>query len=379
MSNRGMIKKTLTSLLVGIASCGLTDKVLAQDVLSRNRIVFEYREQGNTDIYIANVDDGQLTRLTSTPDITESDPKFSPDGSTVVFSSLDEDVAKDGEFLYRINADGSNLRQLTSEGWAELPKFSPDGKKISFILSRYGEHSLCIMNSDGSNIEKIVSNRSGYSDYSWSPHGEYIAYINLLEEDSWSQRVLKYVDIYVVNIKSGHERNITTTQYHVEKGISWSPDGSRIVFGFSDDLDPFDSKDIAVIGADGDGYMQLTQNKLKVNKDDWNVPKSEVPLWSPDGNIIAYINSRGSGSSLALINADGASKPERLCEIKGAFGAHENNKFSWSPDGKKIALTCRGIYIIDLDTRELKRLTNFGTEQGSVNKLDWARERKSIP
>src|SRR5687768_4216027 len=80
------------------------------------------------DIYTANADGSQLRRLTSYGVYT-AEATLSPDGRTIVFTSL-----KDGDLdIYTMNVDGSNVRRLTTApGYDGGPFFSPDGKRIVY-------------------------------------------------------------------------------------------------------------------------------------------------------------------------------------------------------------------------------------------------------
>ena len=67
-----------------------------------------------------------------------SDPQISPDGSKIIYVRTKMDIMKDGRSssIWIINSDGSNHQKLTSNSFSESsPRWSPDGKKISFISS----------------------------------------------------------------------------------------------------------------------------------------------------------------------------------------------------------------------------------------------------
>jgi TolB protein len=80
------------------------------------------------DIYIANADGSGQTRITNTPDGNEVEPDWSPDGSKLAFTS--------GSEIFTMNANGTNVSQLTNGGRNEQPAWSPDGRKIAFRTFR---------------------------------------------------------------------------------------------------------------------------------------------------------------------------------------------------------------------------------------------------
>ncbi len=83
------------------------------------------------------------------------DPRISPDGTQIVFSRLVADELIHGNYdLYIIEADGSNIRNLTDTGYSQgLSSWSPNGEELLFILSAKGSqgiYDLYKITSDGS-------------------------------------------------------------------------------------------------------------------------------------------------------------------------------------------------------------------------------------
>lgn len=68
---------------------------------------------------------------TTAPTYRDYQPVWSPDGKKIAFVSSRE-VAKGMSNIWVVNADGSNLRQLTFQGKNDYPTWSPDGKRLAF-------------------------------------------------------------------------------------------------------------------------------------------------------------------------------------------------------------------------------------------------------
>ena len=74
------------------------------------------------------------------------DPAWSPDGKQIAFVSNRPTANGDGQFIYVMNADGSDVRQLTTETDSKFPDWSHDGKAITYTA--YGD--IYVIQADGS-------------------------------------------------------------------------------------------------------------------------------------------------------------------------------------------------------------------------------------
>ena len=92
----------------------------------------------------------------------------SPDGTTIVFDHLGN--------LFTIPITGGDATQLTSGmAFDAQPRFSPDGSRIVFTSDRSGGQNVWVMSMDGSDTIQVTegaSNRTESPD--WSPDGDYI-------------------------------------------------------------------------------------------------------------------------------------------------------------------------------------------------------------
>lgn len=92
----------------------------------------------------------------------------SPDGHTIVFDILGD--------LYTLPIAGGPATRITSgAGWDQQPRFSPDGKQISFVSDRNGSKNVWIANADGSRPRALTrSERINFASPIWSTDGNYV-------------------------------------------------------------------------------------------------------------------------------------------------------------------------------------------------------------
>ena len=90
----------------------------------RPKIAFSSTRDGNSEIYVMDIDGRNHVRLTYDPG-TDEDPSWSPDGERIAFVSRRSGVRQ----IYVMDSDGQNLVRLTEESVNSEPTWSPDGKK----------------------------------------------------------------------------------------------------------------------------------------------------------------------------------------------------------------------------------------------------------
>ena len=99
------------------------------------KLAFVSERDGNSEIYVMNVDGSAQENLTEQP-ASDSHPSWSRDGRRIVFVSRRDGNAE----IYVMNADGSGLRNLTRTPSADRdPAWSPDGRAIAFVQRVHAE------------------------------------------------------------------------------------------------------------------------------------------------------------------------------------------------------------------------------------------------
>ena len=169
----------------------------AEATISRDgRVVFTSVRDGDMEIYSMDLDGGDVRRLTNRPG-PDGGPFFSADGSTVVFRGralqpgpeLDDYRAllRDGVWrptsleIFVMNADGSDLRQVTSlRGASFAPFFTPDGTRIVFSSNHHNprgrDFELWLVNLDGTGLEQVTFNPTFDGFPMFSPDGRKLVF-----------------------------------------------------------------------------------------------------------------------------------------------------------------------------------------------------------
>ena len=192
------------------------------------------------DIYTAAADGSGLRRLTDSPGY-DAEGTISPDGEMIVFTSVrDGDLD-----IYAMKADGTEVRRLTEEpGYDGGPFFSADGRKIVYRahhpadsaeledyrsllrdgLIRPGTLEIFVMDADGSDKRQVTSNGAANFAPFFHPDGERIIFSSNLHEPDG-----RNFDLYLINVDgTGLER--VTRHPEFDGFPMFTADGSRLVF-----------------------------------------------------------------------------------------------------------------------------------------------------
>ena len=223
------------------------------------------------------------------------------------------------------------------------PKFSPDGKKIAFLSSRSGKNQVWIMNTHGGEARKLTNEKKGVRSIKWSPDGKKISFLkndNDTEEEKKSKenktdvilvdKNFKYSHIYTYNFDEDSVFQITNGDFSVNN-FDYSPDGKKIIFSHQEDTNintGFVNTDISIIESNGKNIKFLIQRPgLDSN-----------PIFSGDGNKFAFISSGGKQESIGL--RDVYIYNLKSDEIKKLSNTpnRDSNIISWSSDDKNLII-----------------------------------------
>lgn len=246
---------------------------------ANGRIAFSSHRDWNRDIYVIDMNDGNVARLTDDPS-SDSDPTWSPDGSRIAFTS-----ERTGSFdIYVMNSDGSKEIQLTNAPGMDVgPAWSPDGNHIAFTSFQNGSFDIYIMDPNGGNVTRLTNNPDSDQSPSWSPDSSHIVFESIRGGmNDW--------DIYVIDVTGDNVVRLTNEPSN-ERDPAWSPDGNHIAFR----SDRAGQDDIYLMDTQGNNVIRLTSH-----------PACDgAPAWSPDGKHIAFETCSG-GFFIFAMDADGS-------------------------------------------------------------------------
>jgi len=227
-----------------------------------------------------------------------SNPDWSPNGSRIAFDSLSSKYTND---IFVMNADGTNLTQLTGDPNGEAssyaPDWSPDGSKIIFLRN----YRVYVMNADGTGQIALTNSSAWEYRAKWSPDGSKIAFSREVDFD-------QNTNLYVMNADGTGQTPITNCSTCSDFSPTWSPDGTRLAFISNRD----EPSSVYVVNADGTNVVRITLNAFDSSYPDWKraspaaqhqlsgrvttsaqrgVPRARVTLDDGAGNIRSAITN----------------------------------------------------------------------------------------
>lgn len=179
---------------------------------------------------------------------------YSPDGKRVAFSSSEGENAE----IYVAQADGSNITKLTDTKFFlnTSPTWSPDGKRIAFVSNRAGTPQIYVMGADGSSPKRITFQGNYNTTPSWSPRGDLIAFTARDERNAF--------DLFTVNVETQKITRLTQDAAGNEEPV-FSPNGRLIMFSSTRG----GGRSLYVMTFDGNNQVPLPMDKGDNITPDW--------------------------------------------------------------------------------------------------------------
>jgi dipeptidyl aminopeptidase/acylaminoacyl peptidase len=240
-----------------------------------------------------------------------SDPQVSPDGLWVAYTLTIVDSIKDSRSsdVWMISWDGKTNIQLThSPDGESQPRWSPDGKWLSFLSSRQeGKgNQVWVLDRKGGEAKRITNYKSGVSALVWSPDSKklLLTITDPAPEDTGKVKTAKpmvmdryqikqdvegyrykklYSHLYLFDIEKKKTDTLTRGNFNHSMAV-YSPDGTTIAFvsNRTEDPDKNQNTDICTMEAKAGATLKVLTT--------WKGADGS-PQWSPNGTQIAYTRS----------------------------------------------------------------------------------------
>ena len=445
-------------VLTGIADVVSADSFMGDPVrlmrrpdINQGRIVFSYQ----SDLWVVSEEGGLARRLT-VHEGTEDYPKFSPDGKKiafcgdynerlnslfvipsnggvpfeltfhsasaepvtwtrdgkyVVFSSARESFVRFFDQFFKVPADGG-LPVDIGIGKASFGSFSPDGTKIAYNRhpgtfwwwKRYKgsqNNDVWIYDFKKDTFTRITSWEGNDAWPMWT--GNNVYYVSDREGD--------IANLWVHDLGTGTDRQLTRFEKH---GVTWpsiSSDGKKIVFEREARLYVFDTeaekyKEVVVYAPTDDrtnmiSYVDPMQyirgfdvspNAKRIifdargelfsapvkhgdvrNLTNSSGSRDTSPSWSPDGKWIAYVSDKGGEEEIYLVDQMGKD-PEKKLTSSGHF----KTGLAWAPDSKSMLFSneANALYLLDASSGDEQLIVR--NEHNDITTYGWSPDSRWV-
>lgn len=325
-------------------------------------------------------------------------PRVSPDGKRVLYTVSEAVMAADkSEYVTQIWMAPIDARLKSNGAQSDLPrsvqltfgdksstnpKWSPDGNWIAFTSNRKdNKNNIYLLNLNGGEAEPLTDVKTGVTNFGWSPDGRSIVFrmadAKTDEEEKndkakndfrWVDENLKMARLYLIAVQKDANgkrdpRKLTAENYNVDE-FDWSPDGSRIVFGHTKTpiANDWTTSDISILDVASGKVTPLA-----------NTPAAESsPVFSPDGKSIAVLVSDNpprwaQSGIIQIFPASGGAPKSVAASYDGQPGIA-----GWSADSKRIYFgepkgTGSQLYVVDVAGNRIEEIKTTAAVYGAMN------------
>lgn len=328
-------------------------------------------------------------------------PQISPDGDQIVFEMTEFflEKGKSKKELYVVDADGKDLRQLTRDpGSDSQPRWSPDGQSLMFVSSRENGDQVWVLPMQGGEPRQVTDISTGVENPTWLPGGKSFGFSsdvfptcgaddacnkkisNGLENGPIQAHLTDYLlfrhwnfwkdgkrtHIFLFNMEENQYVELTAGDYDAPafslggmQGFAFSPDGKEMCYVANTDTNEWETtnKDLWLVSTAGGDAVNLTDENEAYDGD---------PAYSPDGKYLAYRKQNiptYEADRFRLALYDRGSKQKSVLTENFDYWV---NDFQWSPDSRAIYFLADveghvPLYKIDIRTKKIEKVLDVKT------------------
>jgi dipeptidyl aminopeptidase/acylaminoacyl peptidase len=295
-----------------------------------------------------------------------SDPQISPGGDWIVYRRMGFDILEDrldGQ-LWLVRTDGTNHQKLTTREVSESgPRWSPSGDRIAFTSSTPEGSEIYIYWVNTRTVARISQLPGSPSSLTWSPDGTQLAFSMVVPDEApvlaklpkapkgakWAgaprvtDRLYHEADgrgyispgfshLFVIPSNGGAYRQITSGNYNHRGALSWTPDGSEILFSGNRNIDweyDFRNSNIYAVAVATGSIRSITERP----------GPEQQPAVSPNGGWIAFYGFQDrvqayQVDALHLVKTDGSDMKVLTPNLDRSV-----SNLLWAADGKGLYFT----------------------------------------
>jgi hypothetical protein len=246
-------------------------------------------------------------------------------------------IGTDGIGAWVVRCGGS-CTEIGGASW------SPDGTRLAFAAECAGAcatigsqyHGIRILAPDG---DRLILPTEGVGPLAWSPDGTRIAFATDWDYSPESRTFAPKGGVWVMNADGSDVAELA----HVTSpnSISWSPDGSRLVYAAHGE--------VFILGLDGSAPVPLV--------------RGGGAAWSPDGHAIAYLSRCDVRTTTPEGFHDRSLVDLRSVQPETA-GCRDGGALVWSPDGRKLAALASGLFEMNADGSNARLVSDHPNASG---------------
>src|SRR5580700_120637 len=242
-------------------------------------------------------------------------PQIAPDGEAVAYlvTTSDHDADEMHTAVWLTNWQGTEHVQLTRGERASDPRFSPDGKYLSFLSARpAGSPSqVWLLDRHGGEARQLTNVKGEITRYEWSPDGRRL--------------------VLVMREASGQPA------HGAKPGADATPPQPIVIdtWHFKGDIAGYlttsSHTHLALLDV-ASGEVEPLTSTAEYNDD--------LPAWSPDGKLLAYVSNhradaeRSGVNEIYLVEPHAGATARKLAEVFASSRQH----LAFSPDGRTLLL-----------------------------------------
>lgn len=260
--------------------------------LPSDQIAFDSTRSGSSDVYLLDVQRHLTLPLTRSPN-SEFSAAWSPNGEYLayVYNSPDDFA------VYVMRANGRDRTRLTgitptAVGASSMLAWSPDGSTIALTTldDTTNVQAVFLINLDGSNLRRVSTTNGSAFSPTWSRNNQL----------AFASSPTANTEIYVVNVEQPDVIRRITNDPLTDTGPAWSPDGLEIAFS----SDRVGNSEIFLMNPDGTDLRPITQNRARDIMPAWSPDSQWIVFVSNRSGSQNLFMMRRDGSEVRQLTFD---------------------------------------------------------------------------